>query len=221
MSKKSSKNGRDAAASTPVKTKKVSKPIVVGAVVVALIGIGLVALRRAPEPSASSASTSEAVSPEAAIQAALAKEPSATDPEVIAKVEAQAKFGPHKQAKLPPIPFQGYAPPRSYEIVTAAYQFAAEHPEILSYVPCFCGCQHSGHTGNESCFVKSRAENGDVVEWDEHGVECTICIDVANRSRQMFASGASVQDIRAAIEKTYGATATTKTPTPMPPAHAH
>src|SRR4051812_21675182 len=44
---------------------------------------------------------------------------------------AAAKFGPHKQANLPPLPFQAYAPPRSPEVVRAAYLFAAEHPEIL------------------------------------------------------------------------------------------
>ena len=57
---------------------------------------------------------------------------------------------------FPPIPFQGYQPPRSREVITAAYQFAAEHPEVLSYVPCFCGCENAGHGGNHDCFVSSR-----------------------------------------------------------------
>ena len=68
----------------------------------------------------------------------------------------------------------------------------AEHPEVLSYVPCFCGCERSGHRGNEDCFVKARDVNGDVVEWDEHGMECAVCLDVATRSQQMFTSGASL-----------------------------
>jgi hypothetical protein len=101
-------------------------------------------------------------------------------------------------------------------VVTAAYQFAAEHPEILSYIPCFCGCERSGHAGNHDCFVRSRSKDGDVIEWDEHGVECTICIDVATRSRQMFTSGASARDIRAAVEKEF---ATTGAITPT--AHPH
>ena len=74
---------------------------------------------------------------------------------------------------------------------------------MLSYIPCFCGCERSGHRGNHDCFVKSRAANGDVLEWEEHGVECAVCIDVATKSRQMHASGASVKEIRAAIEKQY------------------
>jgi hypothetical protein len=131
--------------------------------------------------------------------------------------DAIAAFGPRKQAMLPPIPFAGYAPPRPPEVVTAAYHFAAEHPEVLSYIPCFCGCERSGHKGNHDCFVKSRAVNGDVLEWDEHGVECAVCIDVATKSRQMFSSGASAKDIRAAIDKEY-AGAPGHTPTAHPPA---
>ena len=47
--------------------------------------------------------------------------------------------------------------------------------------------------GNHDCFVQARGANGDVIEWDEHGMECAVCIDVATRSRQMYASGASVR----------------------------
>jgi len=143
-------------------------------------------------------------------------------PEIEAATRAIAALGPHTQATLPPVPFRGYAPPRPPEGVTAAYQFAAEHPEVLSYIPCFCGCQQAGHRGNHECFVRSRAVNGDIIEWDEHGVECAVCIDVATRSRQLHASGASVADIRAAIEREFGPQSPTMTPTPKPPAgHSH
>lgn len=143
-------------------------------------------------------------------------------PEIEAMTNAVAAIGPHKQANLPPIPFRGYAPPRPPDVVTAAFLFAAEHPEVTSYVPCFCGCQQGGHKGNHDCFVRSRAANGDVIEWEEHGVECAVCIDVATRSRQLLASGASVTDIRAAIEREFLPNAQTMTPTPKPPAaHSH
>jgi len=143
-------------------------------------------------------------------------------PEIESMTKAVAALGPHKQANLPPIPSRGYAPPRPPDVVTAAFQFAAEHPEITSYVPCFCGCQQGGHKGNHDCFVRSRAANGDVIEWEEHGLECAVCIDVATRSRQLFASGASVNDIRAAIEREFLPSASTMTPTPKPPAaHSH
>jgi hypothetical protein len=132
-----------------------------------------------------------------------------------------AALGPHKQASYPPVPYQSIPPPRPYETVNAAFQFAAEHPEVLSYIPCFCGCQQGGHKGNTDCFVKSRAKNGDVVEWEPHGVECAVCIDVATRARQMYTSGASVTQIRAAVEKEFKPTYPTMTPTPMPPASSH
>lgn len=211
MAKKSSKGEQSA----PVHPKKGVSPLVVGAVLVAVIAVGLLAFWRPSEPGAPAAAAAASSAADTSGSAQKFPEPDAA---VIAKVEAMAKLGPHKQAMLPPVPFQGYAPPRPHDVITAAYQFAAEHPEILGYVPCFCGCEHSGHTGNADCFVRSRAENGDVLEWDEHGVECTICIDVATRSRQMHASGASARDIRAAIEKTYGPQASTRTPTPQPPA---
>lgn len=159
-----------------------------------------------------------------AAQAAGQKEITApgVTPEIEAATRSIAGLGPHQQSTLPPLPFRGYDPPRPREVVAAAYQFAAEHPEVLAYIPCFCGCQQAGHRGNHECFVRSRAVNGDVIEWDEHGVECAVCIDVATRSRQMHASGASVTDIRAAIEREFASSSPTMTPTPKPPAaHSH
>jgi hypothetical protein len=77
---------------------------------------------------------------------------------------------PHPQGNLPPLQFPAYPMPRSPEVVRAAYTFAAEHPEVLSYVPCYCGCERSGHRGNDDCFVTARAPNGDVTEWEPHGM---------------------------------------------------
>ena len=131
-----------------------------------------------------------------------------------------ADLKPHPQKNLPPLQFPAYPMARSPEVVRAAYKFAAEHPEVLSYVPCFCGCERSGHRGNEDCFVKARDVNGDVVEWEEHGIECAVCLDVATRSLQMFTSGASLSDIRAAVEKEYKPLSTSMTPTPAVP-HNH
>ena len=104
------------------------------------------------------------------------------------------------------------------ETVRAVYRFAAEHPEVLSYVPCFCGCERGGHRGNDDCFVKARNAQGDVTEWEPHGLDCAVCLDVANEAMQMHRSGASVRDIRAAIEKKWASPSAGHTPTPMPPA---
>ena len=129
------------------------------------------------------------------------------------------RFGPHKQANLPPLPFGPKDPlPRPPQVVAQVFQFAAEHPEVLSYVPCFCGCDHMGHKGNDDCFVKTRDAKGDVVAWEPHGTECQVCIDVGQQSMQMYSSGASVTQIRAAIEKKYAGQYQFHTPTPQPPA---
>ena len=107
------------------------------------------------------------------------------------------------------------------QTMQAAFEFAAEHPEVAAYIPCFCSCQNLGHRGNEDCFVKMRAQNGDVTQWEEHGMECAVCVDVATRSRQMHASGASVADIRAAVEKEFAHNFPSMTPTPKPPARGN
>jgi hypothetical protein len=71
--------------------------------------------------------------------------------------------------QLAPLPISPYAAPRPPEVIRAIYTFAARHPEVLHYVPCFCGCQHSGHSGNDDCFIKGREPNGRPV-WDPHGM---------------------------------------------------
>jgi len=89
---------------------------------------------------------------------------------VVVDPPANAHFGPHKQENLPPLPFDYGPPARPAEVVKAVYEFAAEHPEVLSYVPCYCGCEREGHRGNDNCFVAERNANGDVTRWDPHGV---------------------------------------------------
>jgi hypothetical protein len=88
----------------------------------------------------------------------------------VASVPESAAQGPHPQANLPPLPFDPEPPARSPEVVRAAYKFAAEHSEVLSYVPCYCGCERSGHRGNEDCFVTQRDAKGDVTQWEPHGM---------------------------------------------------
>jgi hypothetical protein len=39
--------------------------------------------------------------------------------------------------------------------IVEAYVFAAKHPEVLQYMPCYCGCEHprSAHESNYDCFI--------------------------------------------------------------------
>src|SRR4051812_19955956 len=78
---------------------------------------------------------------------------------------AKKPLGPHPQANLPKLELPAYQLSRPPDVVRATYKFAAEHPEVLGYMPCFCGCDKSGHASNEDCFVSKRAKNGDVTEW--------------------------------------------------------
>jgi uncharacterized protein with PCYCGC motif len=134
---------------------------------------------------------------------------------------APASTGPATAARggydgdLPPLPVVQFASARPVAITRAAYEFAARHPEVLKHVPCFCGCERNGHGNNEDCFVARRKADGSP-EWSPHGIGCGICIDVAVAARQMHASGASVADIRRAIDEKYKAEYPTSTPTPHP-----
>ena len=140
------------------------------------------------------------------------------------QITAQAPYAPVKVMKpappgrLPPLPEVTFTPVRSMSVIQQVYEFAARHPEVLQYVPCYCGCQSAGHNGNHDCFVKSRAANGSILQWDAHGLGCAICLEVGKRAMTLYNEKKSVVEIRNTIDREFGANATTHTPTPRPPA---
>ena len=71
---------------------------------------------------------------------------------------------------LPPIPKVPFPAARPMPIVEAVFRFAAEHPEVLSKMPCFCGCESRHHRHNDDCFVSARDERGRVTAWEPHGI---------------------------------------------------
>ena len=88
----------------------------------------------------------------------------------VASAVAPSTFENLEDLPLPPLPYmnQTAGPP---DLMRQAYIFAAQHPDVLDYVPCYCGCgQTDGHVGNTDCFVASRAPNGQVMEWATHGM---------------------------------------------------
>ncbi len=193
----------------PAPPTRAFTPVLVAALVVAaLVGGTFWYLRN----SSSAADATAGASPQQLPGTAAASTPAES-----AEPPANAKFGPHEQFSLPPLQFPGYPPPRPPEVVRAAYTFAAEHPEVLGYVPCFCGCQRAGHRGNDDCFVAARAANGDVTKWEPHGMACPICIDVARKAEEMHKAGASVREIRDAIEKAWSPRYPVHTRTPAVP----
>jgi hypothetical protein len=96
----------------------------------------------------------------------------------VAGTAAQTPAKPAPAGVLPSLPRVPYAPARPMPVVQQVYEFAARHPEVLQHIPCFCGCERIGHGGNHDCFVKGRAADGRITEWEPHGIGCQVCIDV-------------------------------------------
>ena len=124
---------------------------------------------------------------------------------------------PPPDAPTPPYPFIPNMAPRPADMITEVYEFAGRRPDVLEFVPCFCGCESAGHRANAHCFVRARNGDGSVAEWEPHGLGCAVCIDVARDSMQLTASGASVDDVRNAIEDKYAPRFPRITPTPPVP----
>lgn len=116
---------------------------------------------------------------------------------------------------LPPLP-DDPAPVRPPEVMKAAYEFAGRHPEILSRIPCFCGCGKQGHRSNHDCFVAARAADGSVT-WTAHGMRCGMCVDIASEAMTISGAGRTLAEIRKVIEQRYAAKASQRTDTPVVP----
>ncbi len=183
-----------------------------GKSVTVLLGMAVLALV------ASSASAKASSFAKATADKSADKQASSPKPQAAKTAQAQSPKPQSPSLKTtPPLPAMGFAPVRPMDIVRATYDFAAQHPEILKYVPCYCGCGADGHSANESCFIARRDAKGNVLEWDTHGFGCTICVDVAREAMQLYSSGADVVAIRNAIEKRWAANVANRTPTPFPP----
>lgn len=133
-----------------------------GFAVVLVLGAGLFAWRLVNQPAAS-------LPPEQVIRLDQPTAPApGADPAPIAATAPVLNNMPAK-GDLPPLPVPLGPPSRSPQVVQAVYEFAARHPEVLNYVPCFCGCERDGHEANEDCFVSSRDAEGNV-QWDAHAM---------------------------------------------------
>jgi hypothetical protein len=59
---------------------------------------------------------------------------------------------------------------RGPQAVKEAYQFAVMRPDVLDYMPCYCGCgQHAGHRSNKECFIGNMNQGGRTIAFDAHG----------------------------------------------------
>ena len=102
------------------------------------------------------------------------------------------------------------------EDVQMAYQFAMDRPDIMMWMPCYCGCGgHSGHKSAKNCFIKesSTATN---IQFDEHGASCQMCVTIALDTKAMMEEGRSLKQMRTYIDDKFGDIGA-GTDTPMPP----
>jgi hypothetical protein len=179
------------------------------------VAVGLVALTMVAcsSPRSAPASTPPQTTPASGARPAIETAP--VSPAPLVAGPGDPRF---LDADLPLLPDNlGYSPrPAAY--VRTVYAFAAQHADVLRYVPCFCGCERLGHRSNDSCFVSRRSGSGKVLEWEPHGVICEICLDVAHEAMQLHNTGASVDQIRAEIDRKWTSHGASHTNTPMPPA---
>jgi len=97
-----------------------------------------------------------------------------------------------------------------------AYQFAMDRPDIMMWMPCYCGCgEHSGHKSAKNCFIKESSTATDV-QFDEHGANCQMCVTIALDTKTMTEEGRSLKEIRTYIDDKFGDIGP-GTDTPMPP----
>lgn len=86
--------------------------------------------------------------------------------------------------------------------VRQAYQFATFNHDVLSQLPCYCGCGAMGHVSNDSCYVQGREGNGDIV-YDNHALGCSICVDITQDAMRMLDEGRSIDEIADYVDATY------------------
>jgi len=86
--------------------------------------------------------------------------------------------------------------------VQQAYQFAFANPDVMTQLPCYCGCGAMGHTSNYSCYVSNVDATGTII-YDSHALGCSICVDITQDAMRMLKNGKTVPEIRAYVDQTY------------------
>lgn len=97
-----------------------------------------------------------------------------------------------------------------------AYAYALYHPQIVRWMPCYCGCGGMGHRSNLDCYLKPGTP-GDRTVFEEHASYCDICVKTTLLVKKMYSEGKSLREIRQAVDQTFGGAAP-GTPTELPPA---
>ncbi len=92
------------------------------------------------------------------------------------------------------------------------YEWSKTSPgkELLEQIPCYCGCKFDGHKHARHCFWR------DDGTFDKHGVTCSVCFDIAKKTKERYEQGISLCAIRAEIDQFYEPNKELATDTPLP-----
>lgn len=85
-----------------------------------------------------------------------------------------------------------------------------EGAALLEQLPCYCGCKYEGHLHTRHCFWR------DDGTFDKHGITCSVCFDIAKKTKQMHEQGIDICTIRNEVDAFYAPNKHLGTETPMP-----
>lgn len=86
--------------------------------------------------------------------------------------------------------------------VQQAYQFNVANPDVMTQIPCYCGCGAMGHTSNYDCYVADVAADG-TITYDTHALGCSICVDITLDVMRLRSQGKTVAETKAEIDRIY------------------
>lgn len=99
--------------------------------------------------------------------------------------------------------------------VQEAYHYALERPDVIQWMPCYCGCASMDHRSNFDCFLRARMSAG-AVAFEEHASYCDVCVQIALLAKQRSGEGRSLAEIRAEVDATFSGNGVPGTPTDLP-----
>ena len=107
-------------------------------------------------------------------------------------------------------------PPYVTSEVQDAYEFALAHPDVLRYLPCYCGCGGTGaHTSGLDCFIEGVEVDGRL-RFESHASFCDICLEIARDAERLLGEGKTLSQVRTYIDQAYSDKGP-PTDTPWPP----
>ena len=99
--------------------------------------------------------------------------------------------------------------------LSGPYAYAALNKELVSSMPCYCGCRRIDHQSNLSCFVRGFTATGAPM-WTDHAFTCPICVNIISDVSLLKRQGLSTRAIRETIDEQYAGWFKRPTRTPMP-----